>query len=175
MTIVVSDARGPLAAMLRRACREALSREGVTTGRLEVAVVGAARMRTLHRRWMSVDSPTDVLTFDLRDQPAEKAVDAQLVLCETAARSEARRTGGDWRRELLLYAVHGCLHLCGYDDRRRADAVRMHRREDEILTALGHGPVFSAPSAGLPAQSGAPVLRKPARKASVNKSRARHR
>ena len=44
--------------------------------------------------------------------------------------------------ELLLYAAHGVLHLCGLDDRTAAGFREMHRKEDEILTRLGVGPVF---------------------------------
>lgn len=150
LTITISGARPPVASELRRVCRETLQREGILRGRLDVAVVNAAVMRTLHRRWMADDTPTDVLTFDLRDDPEKKYVEAQLVVCESVARVAARRNRGDWRRELALYAVHGCLHLCGYDDRRATDAARMHRREDEILTALGCGAVYHSPdSAGV--------------------------
>lgn len=165
LAITVSGVRGLPAAALRRACREALSEEGVVSGRLEVAIVNAPRMCELHEQWMGDASPTDVLTFDLRDKPIKTSVDGQLILCETVARAEARRLGGDWRHELLLYAVHGCLHLCGYDDRRRADSTRMHRREDEILSALGYGAVYSAPNTIRAARSKAPVSRKRLRKA----------
>jgi probable rRNA maturation factor len=48
--------------------------------------------------------------------------------------------------ELALYAVHGTLHLLGYDDRRKADAKRMHDMEDEILSSIGWGPIFAEPT-----------------------------
>ena len=48
------------------------------------------------------------------------------------------------RISLALYAVHGTLHLLGYDDTRQADAARMHDVEDEILTAMGLGAVYRA-------------------------------
>ena len=76
-------------------------------------------------------------------------IDGQVIVCRSVARRKARARGADWQKELLLYVVHGCLHLCGYDDERSEDAERMHRREDEILTALGLGAVFS----GGPARS----------------------
>ncbi len=49
---------------------------------------------------------------------------------------------------MLLYAVHGLLHLCGYDDRTPAGFRRMHRKEDDLLARLGVGPVFG-PTRGL--------------------------
>jgi hypothetical protein len=51
-------------------------------------------------------------------------------------------------RELLLYALHGMLHLAGFDDRTARGFATMHRTEDDILTRLGVGPVFSAPGKG---------------------------
>ena len=51
---------------------------------------------------------------------------------------------------LLLYALHGMLHLCGFDDRTAAGFKRMHGTEDRILTRLGVGPVFAP--AGKPAR-----------------------
>ena len=47
------------------------------------------------------------------------------------------------KKEALLYAVHGLLHLCGFDDRTARDFDVMHQREDEILCAIGVGAVFA--------------------------------
>lgn len=146
--------------MVRRAARRTLTAEGLRSGRLEIAFVDAAAMRRHHERWMGRDVPTDVLAFDLRDGEAPGCVDGQLIVCESAARQEARSRKTDWRGELLLYVVHGCLHLCGYDDRRAADFKRMHRREDELLTELGWRSVFE----GRCATSGAgAVVHRPGR------------
>jgi rRNA maturation RNase YbeY len=41
--------------------------------------------------------------------------------------------GQSWRDELLLYIIHGCLHLCGYDDIRKADARKMAVEQERIL------------------------------------------
>ncbi len=144
--VEVSGCEAGLRRLIRRAARAALSAEGVGAGRLDVAVVDHREMRRLHGRWMGETTATDVLTFDLKSRNVEKSkrrnVDGQIVVCESVARRRAREDRRDWRDELLLYVVHGCLHLCGYDDRRARDAARMHRREDEILTRMGRGPVF---------------------------------
>jgi ssRNA-specific RNase YbeY (16S rRNA maturation enzyme) len=57
---------------------------------------------------------------------------------------------------LLLYAVHGTLHLCGHDDRTAREYRIMHRTEDDLLTRLGVGPVFAAS----PPESPSPRRRK---------------
>jgi probable rRNA maturation factor len=134
-----------------RAARRALASEGVRAGRLELVAVDDRSMRRLHRVWMGADSATDVLTFDLSESrenrrrrgAATGGVDGQIIVCAALARRRAASLGVRPRDELSLYVVHGCLHLCGYDDRRRAEAARMHRREDQLLRALGIGPVFA--------------------------------
>ena len=127
---------------VRRAARYTLRREGFRHGRLDITLLGNAEMKRQHKRWLGDDTTTDVLSFDLRECPRAGVVDAQLLVCLSVARRRARSRKTDWRGELLLYVLHGCLHLCGYDDRADEDAARMHETEDEILCALGWGPVF---------------------------------
>jgi len=50
------------------------------------------------------------------------------------------------RHELLLYALHGLLHCCGYDDSTDADREVMHTEEDRILEAIGVGRVYGTNS-----------------------------
>ena len=64
------------------------------------------------------------------------------MICAAVAAREADRRGHDIRHELVLYAVHGLLHLCGYDDGSAFEARRMHRREDWLLRAVGLPAVY---------------------------------
>lgn len=115
---------------------------GVRRGALSVAIVDDTQMARLHRRYLNLPGTTDALSFDLRDEQAGAEVQGELVLCFDEAVRQARRRGHEARLELLLYAVHGLLHLLGYDDRDPRAAAAMHRREDELLTVVGVGPVF---------------------------------
>ncbi len=130
--------------LLERVAHHALTREGYPRGQLHIEIVGDAEMRRHHQRWMNDPTTTDVLTFDLRDSPTARSVDGQLIVCRSVARRAARQRLTDWRTELALYVVHGCLHLCGYTDTDEASAAAMHRREDELLGEFGIGPVFAA-------------------------------
>lgn len=143
LSISIADCPEGMNRPMRDAARRTLQKHGYRQGRLEIAVVGNAEMCRQHARWMGDNSSTDVLTFDLRDKPEAGLVDGQLLVCRSVAKRRARSRNADWRGELLLYVVHGCLHLCGYDDQDEADASRMHEREDEILVGLGWGEVFS--------------------------------
>ena len=104
---------------------------------------------------MGVAGPTDVLTFPLDVDSRGRATSGEVVVCVPEARRRAREHGHPVERELLLYSLHGLLHLCGYDDRNARDFRRMHRTEDAILTQLGIGPVFrEAPPRGGPKAAG---------------------
>lgn len=98
-------------------------------------------MARLHADHSGDPTPTDVLTFDLGCDSRRGHIDGEIIVCADVAYAAARRRGA--LAELVLYVVHGVLHLAGHDDHADAAYRRMHRREDEILTALGWGPVFA--------------------------------
>jgi len=142
LTITVGGCGPRTASLLRRTARFVLTREGRDRGTLEITVVADRAMREAHAQWKGDGSSTDVLTFDMGKRRGP-VVDGLIMTCRDTAQREARRRGTSLHLELKLYVVHGCLHLCGYDDRKRRDFLRMHQREDELLAALGCGPVFA--------------------------------
>ena len=121
---------------------------------MSLALVGDARMSKLHAQFMGIEGPTDVLTFPLEDDARGRVTAGEVVVCVAEALRRAKDHKERPERELLLYALHGMLHLSGYDDRTAADFRRMHRTEDKILTQLGIGPVFHR-SGGAHAAKGA--------------------
>jgi probable rRNA maturation factor len=110
---------------------------------MSLALVGDRRMSDLHERFMGIAGPTVVLTFELEHDGRGRVLAGEVVVCVPHAVREARRSGVAVRKEVLLYALHGMLHLCGFDDRTQRDFVRMHQREDDILKRLGVGAVFA--------------------------------
>jgi probable rRNA maturation factor len=117
---------------------------------LSVALIDDAQITELHDRYMGIDSPTDVLTFELDHDGRGHVTSGEVVVCVPEARRQAKQRGTSVYDELLLYALHGMLHLCGYDDRTAAGFRRMHAMEDRILTRLGVGPVFAFANATSP-------------------------
>jgi rRNA maturation RNase YbeY len=126
------------AAHLRRHARLANALLPHRLHELSIALVNDATMSDLHLRFMNLPGSTDVLTFPLdEDRQA-----GEVIICVPEARRRARLHGTSLQNELLLYTIHGMLHLCGMDDRTPKGFTDMHRMEDEILTRLGIGPVF---------------------------------
>jgi probable rRNA maturation factor len=138
-------------AHVRRLVRFVLSAEQRRLAELSIVFLDDAAMSALHRQWHGDPTPTDILTFDLGDGPSRAPAPAarkepicgELAIGVDHAARAAADLGTDLRRELMLYVVHGLLHLCGHDDKSPAAFRRMHRREDELLTAFGVGPVFA--------------------------------
>jgi len=109
--------------------------EDADVAAVDVAIVTARRIAALNRRWLRHAGSTDVLSFDLTG-PGDEGLVAQIVVCADVAVREARRRGHSPQRELLLYAVHGLLHLIGYDDTTPRKARRMRDRQEELLDAF---------------------------------------
>lgn len=123
---------------------------GVTDGQINLLLIDDARMIRLHQQHMNLPTTTDVLSFDLRDEPDEP-MQADLAICLDEAKRQAERRGHEWKMEVLLYALHGMLHMLGYDDLTPTAYRKMHQREDELLQQAGFPPLFAtamAPGVG---------------------------
>ncbi|MFZ4731604.1 MAG: rRNA maturation RNase YbeY [Pirellulales bacterium] len=121
---------------LTRVCRWALEAEGVVEAGITLLLVDDAGIGTLHDRWLGDPRPTDVITFDLGAGDGSVIQGDIACSAETAVR-EAAHYGWPARCELAYYAIHGVLHLTGYDDRRGNDRRAMRAREREVFAAIG--------------------------------------
>ena len=126
---------------LRDSVVRALRRAGRKRAHISIALVGDERIARLNEQFLSHEGPTDVLTFDLSDGGSD--VDGELVISTETAVREAAARGHDPTAEILLYAIHGTLHLCGMDDDTEGNARAMHEAEDELLREMEIGPVFA--------------------------------
>jgi len=78
--------------------------------------VGERAIRTLNRKFMKKDRPTDVLSFPLGEKgPDGKYYLGDIVIAVPVAERQAREKGHSLDRELRLLAIHGYLHLLGFD------------------------------------------------------------
>ena len=109
---------------------------------ISVVLVGDAEMSRLHARYLADPTPTDVLTFELDHDGGGNVTEGEVVVCVPEAVRRAGRGTDAVERELLLYALHGLLHLSGFDDTTADAHARMHAAEDDLLTRIGVGPVF---------------------------------
>ena len=109
--------------------------------RITVRFVGAAEGRRLNRDFRGRDYPTNVLTF-VYSAARGRALEGDIVLCAPVIAREARAQGVARRARYAHLAVHGALHLQGYDHERGRDAARMAAHEGAILARLGFGDTY---------------------------------
>jgi probable rRNA maturation factor len=145
LTIFAAEARQSVPT-LRRQMHRAHKMLHSPLKEISLAIVPAKRMAALHKQFLNEPGPTDVLTFELEHDRRGRAIAGEIVICSTVAKARARSLRHPTAHELLLYALHGLLHLSGFDDKTATAFATMHAKEDEILTRLGVGSVFSPPT-----------------------------
>lgn len=89
----------------------------------------------LNQEYFNRKCPTDVISFPLADEFPPGYLGEVVVSVEKAVESAAG-LGLDWQRELLLYLIHGIMHLIGFKDSNSYQKKKMRRRETEILESF---------------------------------------
>ncbi|MDD4320291.1 MAG: rRNA maturation RNase YbeY [Acidaminococcaceae bacterium] len=111
---------------------------------VDITIVTDEEIHVLNRDYRGVDRPTDVLSFALDEETDEPEIlgdEAEhllgnVIISAEKANAQAEEFGHGLNREILYLAVHGILHLLGYDHMREEDKVIMRRREEEILREI---------------------------------------
>ena len=137
--------RSEIAARLTRVARRVLAWEGATSDRVELTLVGGGAMRRLNRRATGRRGVTDVIAFAL-PQP-DGTVLGDVYICPEAAgrwvhaQGPGKETAGGVDQELVRLAVHGTLHVLGYDHPNGAGRTRstMWRRQERYVRRLANG------------------------------------
>jgi probable rRNA maturation factor len=109
------------------------------SGEVAIALVSDARVRQLNRRYRKMNTPTDVLSFaddgaaaaNGEPRDANRAL-GDIVIATGVARRQAKTAGHSYQTELRVLALHGLLHLLGYDHDDRLDRGRMARAEARL-------------------------------------------
>jgi probable rRNA maturation factor len=132
-------------AVIQRAIAAAAEAVDQDVGEAELAVMltDDAGIRTLNSNWRGIDEPTNVLSFPaLQPSGSGGESDAPRLLGDIAIAYDTMRREADQEQKpfdhhLSHLAVHGFLHLIGYDHAKDADAEAMEALEQEILARLG--------------------------------------
>jgi len=137
--------REPLAAMLSQAIKEAIRlAEGPEEAEVSLMLVDDQRIHSLNIEYRGVDRPTDVLSFALQEESEEEPDSdyeddmlGDIVISAERAREQAEEYGHSFEREIVYLAVHGTLHLLGYDHEEEKDKQEMRSKEEEVMARLG--------------------------------------
>ena len=108
---------------------------GFSSGEIGIRVTDDATIHQINRKHLGHDYPTDVISFGYQaDAPR---IEGELIVSVETASRRASELGWDADHELLLYIVHGVLHLTGMDDHAPGDRGEMRAAEEKIMTQLG--------------------------------------
>jgi probable rRNA maturation factor len=123
--------------VIRTAIVAAAGHVGSSTADVSVALVSDRKIQALNRSWRGVDRPTNVLSFPAtRTHPADTFLGDIALAYETIA-AEADSEGKPFPDHLSHLAVHGFLHLIGYDHGTEREAESMETLERAVLAELG--------------------------------------
>jgi probable rRNA maturation factor len=125
-----------------------------------VLVVDTEAMAALHKQWMDLDGPTDVMAFPMDTLDTKPGLGGQpgpallgdVILCPEVAAEQARSAGHTTEAELVLLLTHGVLHLLGYDHDEPAAEQRMFTLQAKLIAdwvqRTGHDPVVTPRATG---------------------------
>lgn len=140
---------------LQRAAEETLRQAARTSAALTIVITGDEQVHELNRTYRGIDAPTDVLSFPSQDAAGDEGVALALppeladelaaylgdiVIAFPYTERQAAAAGNSLAAELRLLAVHGTLHLLGYDHDTTEAEAEMWAAQDAVLIALGDPP-----------------------------------
>lgn len=119
----------------------ALKHENIENGIFNIIIVDEETIRELNKNYRGKDSVTDVISFALEDDDTFVKTDFRVLgdiyICLPRAKSQALEYGHSFFREISFLAVHGLLHLLGYDHMNKEDEKVMFTLQELILSEYG--------------------------------------
>lgn len=133
-----NDIEFPVPESLEPTVRAIMEDHGFYEGEVSLVIVDDPTMHQLNREHLEHDYPTDVLSFVL--ESAKPMLDGEVIVSCDTAQKVAPEYGWSAQEELLLYFIHGSLHLVGFDDHNDADRAAMRAAETKYLKRAGVEP-----------------------------------
>ncbi|HHT73125.1 MAG TPA: rRNA maturation RNase YbeY [Firmicutes bacterium] len=134
----------PFRDLITRAFLEVLAREGADPDvEVSLTFVDDEQIRVLNREYRAKDTATDVLSFPQDDEdgfmsiPGMPQVLGDIVISLPRAEEQAETFGHSLEREVVYLAVHGLLHLLGFDHEDEEGRAEMRAREEAVMEAIG--------------------------------------
>lgn len=138
VTVLNDSRRRVRTGLVKRAVGVALAQHGLRDAEVCVLLTSEERIQELNREFRGVDEPTDVLTFPSGDTPEDPLGDVAIAV--TYAERQAQKRGVTLDQELGFLAIHGALHLAGFDDHEEDDRAEMVRQMNRAALEAGLQP-----------------------------------
>jgi probable rRNA maturation factor len=133
--------------LIGQALDKAAKEHGVQTGEVVISLVDDPTIQQLNKEYRNIDRPTDVLSFAMSEEgdgemqitgtEGMPSMLGDIVISTSKALSQAEEYGHSVEREICFLAVHGFLHLLGYDHGTKEEEKEMFSLQEEYLTHIG--------------------------------------
>lgn len=115
--------------------------ENLENGEFNVIIVDNKKIRQINKDYRNIDRETDVISFALEDDKSFVMKDYRMLgdiyISVDKALEQAREYNHSFKREFSFLALHGLLHLLGYDHMNESDEKIMFQKQEEVLTKYG--------------------------------------
>ncbi len=127
---------------------EVLGEDGQSVA-VSVIFVSKEAIQKLNKENRNIDKVTDVLSFPFYEKKKDEKLSTfekdeygqiyvgDIAICKQVAKEQARQYGHSYHREVCFLALHGFLHLLGYDHIKDEERIEMEELAEKILTDLG--------------------------------------
>ena len=129
--------------VIQKVCDEVSRVYGLEDDELSILLCDNKKIHELNKEYRGIDRPTDVLSFALNEgddyegSEEEHHLLGDMILSLERAHEQAVEYGHSFEREMGFLAVHGFLHINGYDHYTPEEEAEMFGLQEEILTAYG--------------------------------------
>lgn len=123
---------------IKKYVKKCLKEEKVKNASFNIILTTNEEIKKLNTKYRNIEKETDVISFALEDEKQEKFFLKERVLGDIyisvdKAKSQSKEYGHSLKRELSFLAVHGLLHLLGYDHMKKEDEKIMFKKQEMIL------------------------------------------
>ena len=109
-------------------------KEGFTCGDISVVFCSDTYLLSLNKKYLNHDYFTDIITFPYNEG---ELINGDLCVSLDRAKENAIDNNEAFSREISRLVIHGCLHLCGFNDKSREEITVMRLKEEEYLKLFG--------------------------------------
>jgi probable rRNA maturation factor len=90
----------------------------------------------INQDFLQHDYYTDVITFDL-SEPHSSEIDAEVYISLDRIEENVKKISSTKKKEILRVIFHAALHLCGYNDKKKSEIIKMREKEEQYLRLYG--------------------------------------
>ena len=127
--------------IMKKVLESALKKEKIKNVTFNIILVDNDYIHKINKEYRNIDRETDVISFALEDDKTFNRTDIRILgdiyISIDKVISQSEEYGHSFKRELFFLALHGLLHLLGYDHMKKEDEIVMFGKQEEVLKKYG--------------------------------------